>query len=131
MRASAESGSRIISGAMAHRSPARNPARYLAPIALVAFALALLIVVTTSGGGDDGGASSPPAATGHRNTTGGTRGPTTTTPTRIPRVYAIKPGDNLSTIADKTGVTVERIQELNPDIDPQALVTGQRLKLRP
>jgi LysM repeat protein len=120
---------------MARPSPARNPARYLAPIALVVFALALLIVVSTSGGGDDGGgSSSTPASTGKRNTTGGTRSSTTTTsttPTHVPHFYVIKPGDNLSIIADKTGVPVARIEELNPDVDPQALVTGQRLKLRP
>ena len=119
---------------MGHRSPARNPARYLAPIALVAFALALLIVVTsTGGGGGGGGSTSTPAASGSRTTTTGshTTTGTTTTRTRIPRIYVIKPGDSLSIIADKTGVTVERIQELNPDVDPQALVSGERLKLRP
>ena len=43
----------------------------------------------------------------------------------------MKPGDTLTVIADKTGVSLETIQRLNPDVDPQALQTGQRLKLSP
>jgi LysM repeat protein len=42
----------------------------------------------------------------------------------------VKTGDSLATIAQKTGVTVERLQELNPQLDPQALVSGQKIKLR-
>ena len=46
------------------------------------------------------------------------------------RTYTIKANDTLSGIADKTGTTVERLQELNPDLDAQALVAGQKIKLR-
>ncbi len=45
------------------------------------------------------------------------------------KTYTVKPGDILSTVAEKTGLTVEELQELNPDIDPQALQVGQKLKL--
>jgi LysM repeat protein len=45
------------------------------------------------------------------------------------RSYAIKPGDTLSQIAAKTGTTVDVLEQLNPDVDPQALHTGERLKL--
>ena len=44
--------------------------------------------------------------------------------------YTIKTGDTLGAIAVKTGVSVERLEELNPELDPQALVAGQRIKLR-
>ena len=44
--------------------------------------------------------------------------------------YTIKAGDTLGGIAEKTGVSVERIEALNPELDPQALVAGQRIKLR-
>ncbi len=43
----------------------------------------------------------------------------------------VKSGDILTTIAERTGVSVARILELNRDIDPQALVAGQQIKLRP
>ena len=48
-----------------------------------------------------------------------------------PAAYTVKAGDTLGGIAAKTGVSLSRIQELNPDLDPQALVSGQKIKLRP
>jgi LysM repeat protein len=39
-------------------------------------------------------------------------------------------GDTPSTIAEKTGVPLDQLEELNPDIDPQQLSPGQRLRLR-
>jgi LysM repeat protein len=42
----------------------------------------------------------------------------------------VKPGDSFGSIAERTGVPIERLEELNPDVDPQALVVGQRLRLR-
>jgi LysM repeat protein len=43
----------------------------------------------------------------------------------------VKAGDSLLAIAEKTGVPTDQLQRLNPDVDPQVLVPGQRLKLRP
>jgi LysM repeat protein len=43
----------------------------------------------------------------------------------------VRTGDTLSSISLDTGVSVDRLQELNPDVDVQALQPGQRLKLRP
>jgi LysM repeat protein len=45
-------------------------------------------------------------------------------------VYVVKSGDTLAAIAEKTGVPVEQLQALNPELDPRALVTGQRVTLR-
>jgi LysM repeat protein len=42
----------------------------------------------------------------------------------------VKIGDNLPAIARKTGVSVEQIQELNPELDPYGLRGGQKVKLR-
>ena len=44
--------------------------------------------------------------------------------------YTVRSGDTLAGIARKTGISAERLQELNPTVDPQALVSGQKLKLR-
>lgn len=44
--------------------------------------------------------------------------------------YTVQSGDTLSAIAIETGVPVEKIEQLNPDLDPQSLTTGQVLKLR-
>ncbi len=42
----------------------------------------------------------------------------------------MKTGDTLGAIAEKTGLDVETLLTLNPDLDPQALVSGQKIKLR-
>ena len=46
------------------------------------------------------------------------------------RSYTVKLNDNLGLISEKTGVTVERLEELNPELDPQNLIVGQKIKLR-
>jgi LysM repeat protein len=38
--------------------------------------------------------------------------------------------DTLSGIAARNGTTVERLQELNPELDPTGLRAGQKIKLR-
>jgi LysM repeat protein len=43
----------------------------------------------------------------------------------------VKPGDVLSSIAIKTGVPLDTIQRLNPNVDAQSLHAGQKLKLAP
>jgi LysM repeat protein len=48
-----------------------------------------------------------------------------------PREYVIKQGDLLESIAQRTGLSVDRIETLNPNLDPQTLVPGQRVKLAP
>lgn len=97
----------------------RSPGRVLAPLALVAFAVALALAVATAGGGSPRvPATSEPAA----------QAPP---PRPTQREYLVRPGDNLSIIAERTGVSVERLQELNADLDPQSLTPGQRLKLHP
>lgn len=48
----------------------------------------------------------------------------------VPKRYEVKAGDTLSSISEKTGVPMSTIEELNPEIDPQALIEGQELKLR-
>jgi LysM repeat protein len=102
----------------------RSRARLLAPISLLAFTIALVLVVAASdtpeGGSDDG------------RERVSQRGGVETTPE--PRVggtfYTVKTGDTLAGIAETVGVPVDRLVELNPDIDPQQLVSGQKIRLR-
>jgi LysM domain-containing protein len=44
--------------------------------------------------------------------------------------YRVRLNDTLSLIAEQTGVPVERLEELNPDLDAQNLIVGQRIRLR-
>jgi LysM repeat protein len=46
------------------------------------------------------------------------------------RTYEVKEGDNLAAISRETGVPVPEIEDLNPTLDPQTLLPGQRIKLR-
>lgn len=56
---------------------------------------------------------------------------TTTTPTTEQRAsYTVQPGDTLGAISEETGVPIETIELLNPELDPQALIAGQKIKLR-
>ncbi len=106
-----------------------RPVHLLAPLALVVVAVAVVLVISNSdvtGGNDtDGGeaTSTQPADT-----------ETTTTPNqqgrRQRRNYVVKPGDSFGSIAERTGVSIAQLEELNPEVDPQALVVGQRIKLR-
>lgn len=126
--------------------------RMLAPISLVAFAVIFLIVIVSSldGGSESKDKStrisqqqavkrkserrtSTTQTTGTTGTTGatGATGATGTTGAFANRrVYVVRSGDTLVTIAARTGVPIEELLSLNPSIDPQGLVTGQRLKLR-
>jgi LysM repeat protein len=53
-----------------------------------------------------------------------------TQPEDAAKTYTVQVGDTLGGIADKTGVPLERIQELNPSVDPHAMTTGQEIRLK-
>jgi peptidoglycan lytic transglycosylase D len=48
----------------------------------------------------------------------------------LPRHYVVKRGDSPSVIAEKTGVPLYRLFELNRGIDRKLILPGQRLRLR-
>jgi LysM repeat protein len=98
---------------------AKHPGRYLAPVAIIAVAVAVGLIVR--GGVDTHHAAVAPPT--HRL-------PTSRPVARTKRFYVIKPGDSLSTISVKTHVPIATLKALNPSIDPNALQTGQRLRLR-
>jgi LysM repeat protein len=103
----------------------RSPARFLAPLALVACGLALYMVVTSSSTEPDS-SDAPNRATEAQPTataTGERR-------RRVRRRYTVQAGDTPSSIAEKTGVPLEDILRLNPDLDPQTLSPGERIRLR-
>ncbi len=104
-------------------------ARLVAPLMLIAFAVAVSAIVLGSGVvGEDGGSETAgtrdlPAATNETTATERQQ-------KRGPATYTIKANDTLSAIAEEHGLTVERLEELNPELDPQGLVAGQKIKLR-
>lgn len=100
----------------------RSPGRFLAPLALVAAVVAVYAILTS--GGSDTATTGTPApvvsttAPAARRQTGATR-----------RTYVVRPGDTLSAIATRTGVSLARIQALNPNVDAESLHAGQKIKL--
>jgi LysM repeat protein len=44
-------------------------------------------------------------------------------------VYSVRSGDTLAVIAERLGTSVDRLMELNPGIDPQALRVGQSIRV--
>jgi LysM repeat protein len=106
-----------------------RPVHLLAPLALVLVAVAVVMVITNSdvtGGDDDNGGEATTTQAGDTETTTapGRQG------RRQRRNYVVKPGDSFGSIAERTGVPIAQLEQLNPDVDPQALVVGQRIKLR-
>lgn len=99
---------------------ANAPARIAAALALVAAVLALVVVISSGAGGDSG--------SGGGN--GGAAAKQEKRPRTKAKVYVVKSGDTLTAIAHRTGVSIPEILALNPDLDPQILIAGQKLKLR-
>jgi LysM repeat protein len=102
----------------------RSPARLLAPLALLVAAAAVLLVIQASSSSDDSNGETATSPTTEQTT------PTTEPKVRQRASYTVKLNDTLSLISEKTGVSVERLEDLNPDLDPQNLIVGQKIKLR-
>jgi hypothetical protein len=109
-----------------HGRPRRSPARLLAPVALVAALGAVALVVSSSTGDDDGddGNATRTAEPRPRQDERPQRG----RPQRT--FYRVRLNDTLGLIAEQTGVPVERLEALNPELDAQNLIVGQRIRLR-
>jgi LysM repeat protein len=96
--------------------------RILAALALVAAVVAVVVLVSaglkddsSSKGGHHSGSTATQEPTRHR-----TRAAT----------YEVKTGDTLIAIAHRTGIPVSELLALNPEVDPQILIAGEKLKLR-
>jgi LysM repeat protein len=116
----------------------RTPARVLAPLAIVAFAIAVLVTFATAGSDDDEPSKTSVTQQEQRDLELAKEKRRRQRSEerkegqgKLPQdVYVVKTGDTLGSIAEKTGIPVEKLQELNPELDPQALVSGQKIKLR-
>ncbi len=94
--------------------------RWIAPAALILAALVtgLIVLGSGSGSGSGSGAAPAPVTTVEAKTTGA-------------RFYTVRSGDTLTAISIDTGVPLVTLQQLNPELDSQALQPGDRLRLRP
>jgi|SRR6476620_3729256 len=103
----------------------RSPARFLAPIALIAFAFALYSVVKDQSAPARGNSaeSATPTATSTSKSKKSSK------KKKKAKTYTVKSGDTLSGIAEKTKLTQEELLNLNPELDPSTLAPGQKIKL--
>ena len=97
-------------------------------MALVASLAAVALVVSSSTGNDDNGGDG-----GNATRTAEPRQPQQDRQQRRrPQrtFYRVRLNDTLGLIAEQTGVPVEQLEALNPELDPQNLIVGQRIRLR-
>jgi LysM repeat protein len=99
-----------------------RPARVLAPLVLLVCVAAVLVIVQGTLLGDS------QSSAGATTTTTTTR--TSTTSKKTPKTYRVRSGDTLGGISERVDVSVDKLLQLNPDVDPQSLRAGQRLRLR-
>jgi LysM repeat protein len=106
--------------------PDYNPNQFVRAFAVLALVVALIavaaVIVTTSGGSNNGNGSSAKTKS---------KAPSKRGRQAIHRgVWIVRPGDTLGKISEETGVDVATLTQLNPDLDPQALLEGQRIAVR-
>ena len=114
----------MIAGAMVGW---RNPARYIAPLALAAAVTATYLIVHHALIDKH---SSTSTATVHTTSTVVRRHGHSGGTLSNAKFYVVKSGDSLLGIAAKTGVAITTIEALNPHINPNNLQPSQRLRLR-
>ena len=106
------------------RKPRPGVAHYAAPVALLAgVTIAVLLIHSALGGHRGSTTATTTIATTSRTTTGTPR-------SAAKKYYVVQTGDTFGTIAAKVGVTVERLQALNPGVSSNALRVGQKLRIR-
>ena len=120
----------------------RSPGRWLGPLALLAALVAVFVIFNATTSDEEPTPTAQQTSTGAKKNDGDTKKSTTgaeetsdsdeattTTPKSGRKTYKVRPGDTLAGIAESTGVSIEEIQELNPDVDSNSLSIGQELRL--
>jgi len=95
-------------------------------VAVATLVVALIVVVVVIGGALGGEDSNDSGSGGHS----GKANHASQQKHNTPATYEVKSGDTLISIAHRNGVTVARIEALNPEVDPQILIAGETLKLK-
>jgi LysM repeat protein len=101
--------------------------RIAAPVAF--FLAATILVVLIQKGLDDGSTTTSPTTGLPTVSTPTTSEATTTGKKKKKKIYRVKVGDTLESIAAKFDTTVDDLLALNPGIDPLALSPGQKIRV--
>jgi LysM repeat protein len=102
-------------------------ARIAAPAAFLA-AATIAVLLVRGAIYDDGSGPATTIRTIVPTTARTTTASTPRKPTR--RYYRIQSGDTFGSIALRFDISVERLLELNPGVDPSRLRVGQRIRVR-
>ncbi len=106
----------------------RGFAHYAAP---AAFLVAVTIVVLIVHSALHNGSPSTPRQTTTTTQTTTKRGGRHHHPAHgHVRTYTVQSGDTLGSIAQKTGTTVARLEQLNPNVNPTGLQVGEKIRVR-
>jgi LysM repeat protein len=108
-----------------HDPPGRVwAARLVAPLAFFGAATIFILLIQAGlNGGSTDTTTASPTVTAPSTTVG------TTTGKKKKRVYTVKSGDTLESIAAKFNTTVDDLLTLNPDVDPLALSPGDKIRV--
>ena len=111
------------------RKPSPGFARYGAPAAFLAGVTIAVLLVHSALNHSSSTTTATVATTtqphGHKTTT-------SKKPKRkkaAKRFYTVESGDTYGTIASKVGISVDRLQSLNPGVSSNALRVGQKLRV--
>ncbi len=111
-----------------------DPQRFVLPGLLTLLILGAFFIIVTNGGGEDPVEAVERPVRTSTSTTASRTGSTATAPA-VPaasgRFVKVQPGDTPTSIADRSGISTEKLLDLNPSIDPDSLKPGQNLKLVP
>jgi LysM repeat protein len=102
--------------------------RVAAPAAFF-LAATVLVVLIEQGLGGGSAATTTTAATAPTTSVSVQTVPGTETTKKKKRIYRVKVGDTLESIANKFETTVDDLLALNPGIDPLALSPGQKIRV--
>jgi LysM repeat protein len=98
---------------------ARNPVRYLVPVAILATIAGGYLIV------HDNLTAHHATTHHHAHVSSGPKGKY-----RHATYYTVQPADTLTSVSKATGVPIPTLESLNPRININSLQTGQRLRLR-
>ena len=105
-----------------------TPARVAAPAVFLVAVIVLISLLFQSGvvgGRDEANVTKPkPAVTKTKKAS-----PKPTTAGSTTKVYVVKTGDTPSGIAEKYGISMSELEDLNPDKDFTTLVVGEKVKV--
>ena len=98
---------------------ARNSARFLAPVAILATIAGGYLIV------HDNLTAHHATIQRHAHVNDGPKGKY-----KHDKYYTVQPNDTLTSVSQKTGVPIATLEALNPTINVNSLQTGQSIRLR-